>query len=184
MIYFHVRTWSNSTLHLGIMHRDGSCYVFDSFDENYNPLSVRQEHIFNLILDKQVGSIEFGTDSVEKYIDMFPDIKEDYEQCSTNAERDLYIQLALARLPSSPYEMKLLVDVFNSKKNQIRVSEDDFYEMGDYRELENLGYVSSEKVTTHAYNEDYYFSLTHAGTKLVEEHLNEVALCASEKSAQ
>lgn len=171
---FHLKSWSGSTIYLGVMCPDGNCWVVDSFDEDYNPISVKREHIFRLILDKNVGSIEFGINNVEQYIDKFPEIKKDFEQESTKFERKLYIELVLSRLPSESYYMELLLEVYKANKEKHHVSEDDFYEMEEYRELENIGYVTSEKKTTHAYNEDYYFYLTEKGKNLVEEHLSRI----------
>ena len=56
------------------MHPDGVCWVFDAYDADYNPVSVKRRHMFELILDAEVGSIEFATDDVNNYVDRFPEI--------------------------------------------------------------------------------------------------------------
>ncbi len=73
-VYFHIRRLSDATLHQGIMHPNGVCWVFDAYDADYNPVSVKRRHMFELILDAEVGSIEFATDDVNNYADRFPEI--------------------------------------------------------------------------------------------------------------
>ena len=73
-ICFHIKRISGATLHQGVMHLNGKAWVFDMYDNDYNPISIRKTHILPLILDKNVGSIEFHTDEAQKYIDQFPEI--------------------------------------------------------------------------------------------------------------
>ena len=176
MIYFHIRQWSMGTLYAGVMRPDGVCWVFDSYDDNYNPTSVKRMHMFELILDKRVGSIEFGADSVDTYIDKFPEISHDQEdegEKRTNLERKLYIELLLARLPSEPYYANILLTVHNSINGVFHCSEDEYSFMEDCRELENLGYLESEKVTSHPYNDDHSFKLSPKGKEAIKAHLDE-----------
>lgn len=73
-VCFHIRRLSRATLYQGIMHPDGVCWIFEAYDEDYNPVSVKKTHMFELILDPEVGTIEFATDDAEKYIQQFPEI--------------------------------------------------------------------------------------------------------------
>ena len=172
MIYFHIRSWSTSSMYNGIMCKDGTCFVFDKYDKDYNPLSVEEKFILELILDKNCGSIEFGADSVDKYVDMFPEIKEYNDQMGGVAEQHLYIQLLLARLPAAEYEMGLLLEIYREPKGKIYclVSYDNRF--GSFIELENLGYVDRQDMSNHKNPAGYYFSLTDKGRALVEKHLH------------
>ena len=172
MRYFHVKSLSGSTMYMGIMHKDGTCFVFDKFDDYYQPLSVKQRHIMEFVLDKNCGDLEFCADSVEKYVDRFPEIGEYATEMCGIAQQHLYIQLLLARLPSAEYEMGLLLEIYNHISDEIYCVVSRENRFGSFLELENLGYVNKTSRAKSKNPFGYYFSLTDKGKALVDKHLH------------
>lgn len=70
---FHARRISGATLYQGVMFPDGKAWVVDEQDEDYNPISMKKTNIFAIMLDSNLGSIEFYTQNVQEFLDLIPD---------------------------------------------------------------------------------------------------------------